>query len=103
MGTDDCAALTALDRLRDAGATTVSWIVSGSELLKDGRTPDGAALGAIYAERIHGPNSRPCGSPIDSAESGGLQPVGPDQRPDQTRRPKPQRRVRGRSQPGGHR
>jgi nicotinamidase-related amidase len=61
----------AILRLRDAGASTVSWIMFGSELLSDWRTPEGAALGAIYAAHINGPNSGPLGNSIEISEIGG--------------------------------
>lgn len=60
----------AILRLRDAGASTVSWIMFGSELLGDWGDPEGAALGAIYAAHINGPNSGPLGNSIDSTEVG---------------------------------
>jgi hypothetical protein len=39
----------ALDRLIQAGAVPHTWVSLGSELLSDWRSPEGAALGQVYA------------------------------------------------------
>ena len=56
----------ALDRLRDAGAVTTSWITVGSELLTDWRTPQGEALTGIYGLHMNGPRTTSYGSTADS-------------------------------------
>ncbi len=61
----------ALMRLRDAGAATANWIMLGSELLDTWDTPEGKALGQIYATHINGPNTSVYGNTINDASIGG--------------------------------
>ncbi len=60
----------ALLRLQDAGASFVSWIMFGSELLTDWRTPEGKALGQIYDTHINGPSPSAYGNTINDATVG---------------------------------
>ena len=60
----------ALLRLGAAGASFVSWIMLGSELLEDWRTPEGEALGAIYDTHINGPNPSAYGSTANDGTIG---------------------------------
>ena len=60
----------ALMRLRDAGAATANWIMLGSELLDTWDTPQGKALGQIYATHINGPNTSVYGNTINDATVG---------------------------------
>ncbi len=60
----------ALMRLRDAGAATANWIMLGSELLDTWDTPEGRALGQIYATHINGPNTGVYGNTINDAVVG---------------------------------
>ena len=70
-GTTSAAAeAAALARLRDAGAVTVGWSMVGSEMLSDWQTPEGAALGRIYARHLNGPTMGPAGSSTDDAPLG---------------------------------
>lgn len=60
----------ALDRLRDAGAVTTSWISIGSELIDDWQTEAGQAVMTIYGRHMNGPNSSPYGASQNDATVG---------------------------------
>ncbi len=60
----------AIDRLRDAGAVTTSWISIGSELISDWQTTEGQAVMQIYGRHMNGPNSSPDGASQNDATIG---------------------------------
>ena len=70
-GSDSAAAeRAAIDRLRDAGAVTTSWVSIGSELLASWESEEGRALMQIYGRHINGPNTSPYGSSANDADIG---------------------------------